>query len=90
MTWVKTVGEAEAEGYVKAVYEGMVKQRGWVPKGGTKGRVKRGGKGRILGGSQRGSRPNARDRAGMTALKHAARTGRRDIAELPRRYGAAE
>jgi len=31
MTWVKTVEEADAQGYVKAVYEGMVKQRGWVP-----------------------------------------------------------
>ncbi len=31
MTWVRTVAEAEGEGYVKTVYEGMVKQRGWVP-----------------------------------------------------------
>lgn len=31
MAWVKTVGEAEAEGYVKTLYEGLVKQRGWVP-----------------------------------------------------------
>jgi uncharacterized peroxidase-related enzyme len=31
MSWIKTVEPAEAEGYVKAVYEGMVKQRGWVP-----------------------------------------------------------
>jgi len=31
MAWVKTVGEGEAEGYVKTLYEGMHKQRGFVP-----------------------------------------------------------
>lgn len=31
MAWVKTVGEPEAEGYVKTLYEGMIKQRGWIP-----------------------------------------------------------
>ena len=31
MAWVRTVEESEAEGYVKTLYEGLVKQRGWVP-----------------------------------------------------------
>ncbi len=31
MAWVKTVEEHEAEGYVKTLYEGLAKQRGWVP-----------------------------------------------------------
>ncbi len=31
MAWVKTVEESEAEGYIKTLYEGMVKQRGWIP-----------------------------------------------------------
>ncbi len=31
MTWVRTVGEGEAEGYVKSLYDGLLKQRGWVP-----------------------------------------------------------
>jgi uncharacterized peroxidase-related enzyme len=31
MTWVRTVGEREAEAYLKTVYEGMRKQRGFVP-----------------------------------------------------------
>ena len=31
MAWVKTVSEAEAQGYVKNLYEGLIKQRGWVP-----------------------------------------------------------
>jgi uncharacterized peroxidase-related enzyme len=31
MAWVKIVEEPEAEGYVKGLYEGLVKQRGWIP-----------------------------------------------------------
>jgi len=31
MAWVKTVEEPEAEGYVKTLYTGMIKQRGWIP-----------------------------------------------------------
>jgi uncharacterized peroxidase-related enzyme len=31
MAWVKSVEEPEAEGYVKSLYEGLVKQRGWIP-----------------------------------------------------------
>ena len=31
MAWVRTVGEGEAEGYVKSLYDGLLKQRGWVP-----------------------------------------------------------
>lgn len=31
MTWVRTVGEAEAQGYVGTLYEGLRKQRGFVP-----------------------------------------------------------
>lgn len=31
MTWVRTVGEAAADGYVKTLYEGLLKQLGWVP-----------------------------------------------------------
>lgn len=31
MAWVRTVEEHEAEGPVKTLYEGLVKQRGWVP-----------------------------------------------------------
>ncbi|MBI4607975.1 MAG: carboxymuconolactone decarboxylase family protein [Candidatus Rokubacteria bacterium] len=31
MAWVRTVDEPEVEGYVKTLYEGMLKQRGWVP-----------------------------------------------------------
>ncbi len=30
MTWVRTVSEHEAEGYVKTLYEGLIKQRGWI------------------------------------------------------------
>lgn len=31
MTWVRTVDEAEADGYVRTLYEGLRKQRGFVP-----------------------------------------------------------
>jgi uncharacterized peroxidase-related enzyme len=31
MAWVRTVESAEAEGYVKTLYEGILKQRGWIP-----------------------------------------------------------
>jgi uncharacterized peroxidase-related enzyme len=31
MAWVRTVESAEAEGYVKSMYEGILKQRGWIP-----------------------------------------------------------
>ncbi|MFQ5830652.1 MAG: carboxymuconolactone decarboxylase family protein [Candidatus Methylomirabilia bacterium] len=31
MAWVRTVGEQEAEGYVKSLYEATIKERGWVP-----------------------------------------------------------
>ena len=31
MTWVRTVEPSEAEGYVKGLYEGILKQRGWIP-----------------------------------------------------------
>ncbi len=31
MAWVPTVQESEAEGYVKSLYEGVLKQRGWIP-----------------------------------------------------------
>lgn len=31
MAWVKTVEEPAAEGYAKTLYEGLVKQRGWIP-----------------------------------------------------------
>lgn len=31
MAWVRTVQETQADGYVKGVYEGLVKQRGWIP-----------------------------------------------------------
>lgn len=31
MAWVRTIGEAEANGYLKGLYEGIVKQRGWIP-----------------------------------------------------------
>ncbi len=31
MAWVPTVHESEAEGYVKSLYEGVLKQRGWIP-----------------------------------------------------------
>ena len=31
MAWVKTVEEPEAEGYLKTLYAGMIKQRGWIP-----------------------------------------------------------
>ncbi len=31
MAWVRTVEEPEADGYVKTLYEGLIKQRGWVP-----------------------------------------------------------
>jgi uncharacterized peroxidase-related enzyme len=30
MTWIRTVSEAEATGYVKSAYEAHVKARGWV------------------------------------------------------------
>lgn len=30
MTWIRTVSEAEATGYVKSVYEAHQKSRGWV------------------------------------------------------------
>jgi uncharacterized peroxidase-related enzyme len=30
MTWIRTVPEAEAAGYVKSVYEAHQKARGWV------------------------------------------------------------
>lgn len=31
MTWVRTVAEDEAEGYVRSLYEHLRKQRGFVP-----------------------------------------------------------
>jgi len=31
MAWVRTVDEHEADGYVKTLYEGLVKHRGWIP-----------------------------------------------------------
>jgi uncharacterized peroxidase-related enzyme len=31
MAWVRTVGESEAEGYIKTLYEGMRTQRGFIP-----------------------------------------------------------
>lgn len=31
MAWVKIVRESEAEGYIKSLYEGLIKQRGWIP-----------------------------------------------------------
>jgi uncharacterized peroxidase-related enzyme len=31
VAWIRTVDEAQAEGPVKAVYDGLLKQRGWVP-----------------------------------------------------------
>ena len=31
MAWIKTVGESEATGYVKNLYDGLAKQRGWIP-----------------------------------------------------------
>jgi uncharacterized peroxidase-related enzyme len=31
MAWVNTVEPAAAEGYVKSMYEGILKQRGWIP-----------------------------------------------------------
>ncbi len=31
VAWIRTVDEAEATDYVKAAYEGFIKQRGWVP-----------------------------------------------------------
>ncbi len=31
MAWVRTVEPPEAEGYVKTLYEGILKQRGWIP-----------------------------------------------------------
>lgn len=31
VAWIRTVDESEATDYVKSVYEGFVKQRGWVP-----------------------------------------------------------
>ena len=31
IAWIKTMPEAEASGYVKSLYEGFRKQRGWVP-----------------------------------------------------------
>lgn len=30
MTWIRTVSEAEATGYVRSVYEAHQKSRGWV------------------------------------------------------------
>jgi uncharacterized peroxidase-related enzyme len=30
MTWIRTIGEDEATGYVKSVYEAHLKSRGWV------------------------------------------------------------
>ena len=30
MTWIRTVSEAEATGYVKSVYEAHQKARGWI------------------------------------------------------------
>lgn len=31
VAWIRTVDEAEAADHVKAMYDGLVKQRGWVP-----------------------------------------------------------
>ncbi len=31
VAWIRTVGEAEATDHVKAMYEALIKQRGWVP-----------------------------------------------------------
>lgn len=31
IAWVKTVDEPEAEGYLKTIYGGMLRQRGFVP-----------------------------------------------------------
>jgi len=31
ISWIKTMQEGEASGYVKGLYEGFRKQRGWVP-----------------------------------------------------------
>jgi uncharacterized peroxidase-related enzyme len=30
MTWIRTIPEAEATGYVKAVYDATIRSRGWV------------------------------------------------------------
>ncbi len=31
VAWIRTVDEAEAADHVKAMYEALIKQRGWVP-----------------------------------------------------------
>lgn len=31
MAWIPTVEETRAEGYIKSLYDGLVKQRGWIP-----------------------------------------------------------
>jgi len=31
VAWIRTVGESEATGYIKNLYDGLVKQRGWIP-----------------------------------------------------------
>jgi uncharacterized peroxidase-related enzyme len=31
IAWIKTVRQEEATGYVKSLYEGFRKQRGWIP-----------------------------------------------------------
>ena len=31
VAWIRTVDEAESTDFVKAAYEGFLKQRGWVP-----------------------------------------------------------
>ena len=31
VAWIRTVAETEASGYVKNIYEGFKKQRGWIP-----------------------------------------------------------
>lgn len=31
VAWIRTVDESEADGYLKSIYDGFIKQRGWVP-----------------------------------------------------------
>ena len=31
VAWIRTVDESEATDHVKTMYEGLIKQRGWVP-----------------------------------------------------------
>ena len=31
VAWIRTVDESEAAGHVQAMYDALIKQRGWVP-----------------------------------------------------------